>query len=214
MAHRSARKSAAGANRWIPESADLETLRTAAQACRGCELYKDTTQAVLGEGALDARVVLVGEQPGDQEDRAGRPFVGPAGRILDKALDEVGIKRDEAFVTNAVKHFRFRREARGKRRIHQPPDVSHIKACRPWFDAELALTDPDVIVALGATAGRMLLGPSYRVTKQRGDRLELDDGTPVVGTVHPSSILRTEDRESAYAAFVADLDVVASMLER
>jgi uracil-DNA glycosylase len=200
---------ASGAARWVPESADLEALRAAAQDCRGCELYEGTTQAVLGEGALDAKVVLVGEQPGDQEDRQGHPFVGPAGRILDKALDDVGIKRDETFVTNAVKHFRFHRE--GKRRIHEPPAVSHIRACRPWFDAEMALTQPQVVVALGATAGRMLLGSGYRVTKQRGERLEFDDGTPAVGTVHPSSVLRSRERDAAYAAFVADLEVVAAM---
>jgi uracil-DNA glycosylase len=210
MPQRSARQ-APGAEEWVPDSADLETLRAAAQECRGCELYEDTTQAVLGEGALDAKVVLVGESPGDQEDRRGHPFVGPAGRLLDKALDEVGIKRDETFVTNAVKHFRFRRE--GKRRIHETPQVSHIRACRPWFDAELALTRPRVVVPLGATAGRMLLGSGYRVTKQRGERLALDDGTPAVGTVHPSSVLRTEERDAAYAAFVADLEVVASVVE-
>jgi uracil-DNA glycosylase family protein len=202
---------ATGATPWVPDAANLDTLRSAAQDCRGCELYENATQAVLGEGALDAKVVFVGEQPGDQEDRQGKPFVGPAGRLLDKALDDVGIKRDDTFITNAVKHFRFNRGERGKRRIHKTPDVSHIKACRPWLDAELALTHPDVVVALGATAGRMLLGPSYRVTKQRGQRLELDDGTPAVGTVHPSSVLRTEDRETAYAAFVSDLEVVASM---
>jgi uracil-DNA glycosylase len=207
----SSARQAPGAEEWVPDSADLETLRAAAQECRGCELYEDATQAVVGEGALDAKVVLVGESPGDQEDRQGHPFVGPAGRLLDKALDEVGIKRDETFVTNAVKHFRFRRE--GKRRIHETPQVSHIRACRPWFDAELALTRPRVVVPLGATAGRMLLGSGYRVTKQRGERLELDDGTPAVGTVHPSSVLRTEERDAAYAAFVADLEVVASVVE-
>jgi uracil-DNA glycosylase len=214
MPQRLEHEPASGAARWVPRAADLDTLRSAAQGCRGCELYQDTTQAVLGEGSVDARVVLVGEQPGDQEDRKGRPFVGPAGRLLDRALDDVGIKRDETFVTNAVKHFRFRREGRGKRRIHQSPDVSHIRACRPWFDAEMALTDPEVVVALGATAGRMLFGPSYRVTKQRGERLKLDDGTPAVGTVHPSSVLRTEERDAAYADFVADLEVAASMLGR
>jgi uracil-DNA glycosylase len=214
MPQRSESKSAVGAARWVPEAADLKTLRSAAQDCRGCELYEDTTQAVLGEGSLDARIVFVGEQPGDQEDRKGHPFVGPAGRLLDRALDDVGIKRDETFVTNAVKHFRFRRDGRGKRRIHQTPDVAHIQACRPWFDAEMSLIHPDVVVPLGATAGRMLLGSSYRVTKQRGERLELDDGTPAVGTVHPSSVLRTEQRDAAYADFVADLEVVASMLER
>jgi uracil-DNA glycosylase len=202
---------AAGAAPWVPNTRSLDTLRTAVQACRGCELYEEATQAVFGEGPRGAKVLLVGEQPGDQEDRRGHPFVGPAGRLLDEALEDAGIDRDDAFVTNAVKHFRFRREARGKRRIHKTPDISHIKACRPWFDAELALTEPDVVVALGATAGRMLLGPSYRVTKQRGERLELDDGTPAVGTVHPSSVLRTEDRETAYAAFVRDLEVVASV---
>jgi uracil-DNA glycosylase family protein len=202
---------AAGATPWVPDAASLDTLRSAAQKCRGCELYEDATQAVLGEGPRDAKVVLVGEQPGDQEDRQGHPFVGPAGRLLDRALEEAGIDREATFVTNAVKHFRFRRAERGKRRIHKTPDVSHINACRPWLDAELALTDPDVVVALGATAGRMLLGSSYRVTKQRGQRLELDDGTPVVGTVHPSSVLRTDDRETAYAAFVSDLEVVASV---
>jgi uracil-DNA glycosylase len=207
----SSARQAPGAEEWVPDSADLETLRAAAQECRGCELYEDATQAVVGEGALDAKVVLVGESPGDQEDRQGHPFVGPAGRLLDKALDEVGIKRDETFVTNAVKHFRFRRE--GKRRIHETPQVSHIRACRPWFDAELALTRPRVVVPLGATAGRMLLGSGYRVTKQRGERLALDDGTPAVGTVHPSSVLRTEERDAAYAAFVADLEVVASVVE-
>ena len=202
---------AAGAAPWVPDPASLDTLRSAAQECRGCELYQDATQAVLGEGPRDAKVVLVGEQPGDQEDRQGHPFVGPAGRLLDRALEDAGIDRDDTFVTNAVKHFRFRRDERGKRRIHKTPDVSHIKACRPWFDAELSLTDPEVVVALGATAGRMLFGSSYRVTKQRGRRLELDDGTPAVGTVHPSSVLRTDDREPAYAAFVKDLEVVASV---
>jgi len=197
----------AGAAPWIPDAASLDTLRSAAQDCRGCELYQDATQAVLGEGSLDAKVVFVGEQPGDQEDRQGRPFVGPAGRLLNQALDDVGINRDDAFITNAVKHFRYNRDARSKRRIHKTPDVAHIKACRPWFDAELALTSPNVVVALGATAGRMLLGPSFRVTKQRGQRLELDDGTPAIGTVHPSAVLRVEDRETAYAAFVADLEV-------
>ena len=205
------RESTPGAAPWVPDEADLEALRSAAQECRGCELYEDATQAVVGEGSPDARVVLVGEQPGDQEDRQGHPFVGPAGRLLDRALDEVGIKRDDTFVTNAVKHFRFEREERGKRRIHKSPDVAHIKACRPWFDAELALTRPRVVIALGATAGRLLLGPSYRVTRQRGQRLELEDGTPAVGTVHPSSVLRTDDRHDAYAAFVSDLEVAVAV---
>src|SRR5919106_4386337 len=196
---------------FLPTRRTLEALRDAAHSCKGCDLYKNATQTVFGEGPQKASVVLVGEQPGDQEDRQGHPFVGPAGRLLDRALEDAGIDRDDTFVTNAVKHFRFRREERGKRRIHKTPDVSHIRACRPWLDAELALTDPDVVVALGATAGRMLLGSYYRVTKQRGQRLELDDGTPAIGTVHPSSVLRADDRETAYAAFVSDLEVVASV---
>jgi len=196
----------------VPPAADLSALERAIQDCRGCDLYRDTIQAVFGEGPVTARVVLVGEQPGDQEDKAGRPFVGPAGRLLDRALADAGIDRDDAYVTNAVKHFRFSTRGEGKRRLHKTPDVGHITACRPWLTAELAVLDPEVVVALGAVAGRALLGASYRVTKQRGQVLELPDGGAAVGTVHPSSVLRSDDRTAAYEEFVADLQKVAALL--
>jgi uracil-DNA glycosylase family protein len=193
---------------WVPEGSDIEGLRAAAPRCRGCELWEPATQVVFSAGNPHAPLVLVGEQPGDQEDRQGIPFVGPAGKILQQALAEAGIGVDQVYVTNAVKHFRF--TERGKRRIHATPQVSHIKACRPWLEAELKLVDPALIVCLGATAAKALLGASFRVTQQRGKVLELD--TPigvrrVLATVHPSSILRGEpaDRESALAGLVADL---------
>jgi uracil-DNA glycosylase len=151
---------------YVPERLDLPTLREAVQACRGCPLYADATQAVFGEGAAQAEVMLVGEQPGDKEDLAGRPFVGPAGRLLDEALAEAGIDRSRAYVTNAVKHFKW--QGRGKRRIHQKPTWSESVACRPWLEAELAAVGPRVVVALGATAAQSLLGKDFRVTKQRG----------------------------------------------
>ncbi|KWW98121.1 uracil-DNA glycosylase [Carbonactinospora thermoautotrophica] len=210
-----------GAQHWIPPGADLDQLREAARACRGCELYENATQTVFGAGSPTARVVLVGEQPGDQEDRQGLPFVGPAGRLLDRALAEVGIERADAYVTNAVKHFRFTQSGPGKRRLHQTPDMGHITACKPWLQAELAILDPEVIIALGATAGRALLGPSFRVTKQRGMLIPWptdagEEGTRrsafVVATVHPSAVLRADDRESAYAGLVADLRVAAEVL--
>jgi uracil-DNA glycosylase len=199
-----------GADQWVPDDPDLAALTRAVHECRGCDLYQDATQAVFGEGNPDAQVVLVGEQPGDAEDRKGRPFVGPAGRLLDRALEDAGIDRQTAYITNAVKHFRFERE--GKRRIHQKPDVGHIAACAPWLRAELALLDPDVVVVLGATAGRALLGAAYRVMKQRGETVALADGTPAVGTVHPSSVLRSRDRDSDYRLFVDDLRVAAELL--
>jgi uracil-DNA glycosylase family protein len=197
---------------WVPEGSDIEGLRDAATRCRGCELWQPATQVVFSAGNPHAPLVLVGEQPGDQEDRQGIPFVGPAGKILQQALAEAGIGVDQVYVTNAVKHFRF--TERGKRRIHATPQVSHIKACRPWLEAELRLVDPALIVCLGATAAKALLGSSFRVTQQRGEVLEMD--TPigvrrVLATVHPSSILRGEpaDRESALAGMVADLRTAA-----
>lgn len=202
---------------FVPHGADLAALREAAAGCRGCPLHRDTTQTVFGEGEPSARLVLVGEQPGDQEDRKGRPFVGPAGRILGDALEEAGIDRGAAYVTNAVKHFKFTLQTeRGKRRIHKPPTLREMTACGPWLDAELALVDPAVLVALGATAGKGLLGSSYRVTKERGlllDRPGHPDSPPVLGTIHPSAVLRADDdREAVFAGLVADLRVAAGTL--
>jgi DNA polymerase len=197
----------------VPERPSLAKLRAAAQDCRACELYKGTTQAVLGEGPMRAKAMLVGEQPGDREDLEGHPFVGPAGALLDRALGEAGIDRGDVFITNAVKHFRFR--ARGKRRIHQRPDREHVQACRPWLDAELALIKPRVLVCMGAVAAQGLLGNQVKVTKDRGVAVESDLADWVTVTVHPSSILRAGDeRDEAFAAFVHDLQAVAKMLER
>ena len=199
----------------VPERPTLSRLREAAAGCRACPLWKTGTQTVFGEGLTKAEIVFVGEQPGDREDREGRPFVGPAGRVLDEALAEAGIDRRLAYVTNAVKHFKW--EGRGKRRIHQKPNAEELAACRPWLDAELSVLHPRVLVVLGATAAQSLLGRSFRVTKQRGVRVESDLAPNVLATVHPSSILRAPDeaaRREAYAAFVADLRVVAKLLER
>jgi DNA polymerase len=201
-----------GAAEWVPPAANLDALERAVQDCHGCDLFRDATRAVFGEGPESARVAIVGEQPGDEEDKTGRPFVGPAGRLLDRALADAGIARDDAYVTNAVKHFRFTTRGEGKRRLHKTPDVAHITACRPWLTAELAVLDPEVVVVLGAVAARALLGPSYRVTKQRGEPVEMPDGGLAVGTVHPSSVLRADDRATAYRAFVADLRKAAALL--
>lgn len=204
-----------GAERWVPEDADLSGLRRAAEECRGCELWRDATQVVFSQGAATATIMLVGEQPGDREDLAGEPFVGPAGRVLDEAVAAAGIDPSQLYVTNAVKHFRF--EQRGKRRIHQKPAVAHISACRPWLEAEVARVHPEVIVALGATAARAVLGRTVKIGQTRGRPLEPAVGldAPVVVTVHPSSILRTRDaadREAALAAFVDDLRVAAGLV--
>jgi DNA polymerase len=192
----------------VPEHADIEGLRQAAVDCKGCELWKPATQVVFSAGNPRAPLALVGEQPGDVEDRQGIPFVGPAGRLLQDALSEAEVPRDEVYVTNAVKHFRF--TERGKRRIHATPQASHIKACRPWLEAELTLLDPALIVCLGAVAARSLLGTTFRVTQQRGQVLEI--ATPigvrrVLATVHPSAVLRAtgEERPAAFAGLVADL---------
>jgi uracil-DNA glycosylase len=198
----------------VPERPSLSRLREAAAGCRACPLWKTGTQTVFGEGLTKAEVVFVGEQPGDREDREGRPFVGPAGRVLDDALAEVGIDRRLAYVTNAVKHFKW--EARGKRRIHQKPNAEELAACRPWLDAELSVLHPQVLVVLGATAAQALLGRSFRVTKQRGAPVESELAPSVLATVHPSSILRAPDeaaRREAYEAFVADLRVVRRLLQ-
>ncbi|WP_141578504.1 UdgX family uracil-DNA binding protein [Actinomadura sp. WMMA1423] len=216
------------------ERADLDALRRAAEGCRGCGLYRNATQAVFGEGSPGGRMVLIGEQPGDQEDRKGHPFVGPAGRVLDQALEEAGIERGDVYVTNAVKHFKYRRqEGGGKRRIHETPNAGEMRACRPWLLAELRLLDPEVVVALGATAGKALLGSSFRVTRQRGRLLPMpeleaigtpaaareiedepsgEDGARLLATIHPSAVLRAEDREAVYQGLLDDLRIAAAAL--
>jgi uracil-DNA glycosylase len=195
------------------ESRSLDELRAEAADCKACDLWKTGTQTVFGEGSEKAEIVFVGEQPGDKEDLAGRPFVGPAGGVLDEGLEAAGIDRSLAYVTNAVKHFKW--VARGKRRIHQKPNAAEMAACRPWLEAELAVVRPKVLVALGATAAQSLLGRQFRVTKQRGVPVESELAPYVVATVHPSSILRQEtdeDRATAMKDFVADLKVVAKLL--
>jgi uracil-DNA glycosylase family protein len=197
---------------FLPERLTLPALREAAAGCRGCHLWQVGTQTVFGEGAAGASAVFVGEQPGDHEDRAGKPFVGPAGRIFDEALEAAGIDRTSVYVTNAVKHFKW--QARGKRRIHQKPNWTEMTACRPWLEAELAVVKPRVLVLLGATAAQSLLGRQFRVTQHRGELLDSDLAEAVTATVHPSSILRGEPsaREANLAAFVSDLTVVAKLL--
>jgi uracil-DNA glycosylase family protein len=198
---------------YLPERPTLPRLREAAAGCRACPLWQTGTQTVFGDGPAGAEVVLVGEQPGDQEDKQGRPFVGPAGRVLDEALELAGIDRGRAYLTNAVKHFKW--EARGKRRIHAKPTWSEQIACKPWLEAELAAVRPRVLVCLGATAAQSLLGKQFRVTKERGRWLESDLAEYVTATIHPSAILRQRDTESRHrelAAFVADLKLVASVL--
>jgi uracil-DNA glycosylase family protein len=199
----------------IPPSPTLSALRRAAATCQGCDLYRDATQTVFGEGAPDAVVMLVGEVPGDQEDRQGRPFVGPAGRLLNQALADADINREQVYLTNTVKHFRF--ERRGKVRLHKKPNAEQVHACFPWLEAELAVVRPRVLVLLGATAAQALLGSSFRVSRQRGELLESELAPRVLATVHPSSILRAPDdqaRALAYKGFVADLAVVAEELGR
>src|SRR4051812_5310130 len=201
---------------FMPDTLSVQALREAVQGCRGCPLYEHATQAVFGEGLKSSEVMLVGEQPGDQEDLAGAPFVGPAGKLLDRALDEAGVDRQQVYVTNAVKHFKWK--ARGKRRIHDKPNAAELAACRPWLDAELRFVAPRVLVPLGATAAQALLGRSFRVTQRRGEPLE-ETGLAdyVVATVHPSSILRAPDEEARRQGrldLVADLAVVGELLAR
>lgn len=227
-------ESAPGAQEFIPPQADtIDELRAAAAGCRGCELYRDASQTVFGRGDESARVVLVGEQPGDLEDQKGLPFVGPAGRLLRKAVDDAGIDTGHIYLTNAVKHFRF--ELRGKRRIHQTPDRVHITACRPWLVAEFARLHPEIVVVLGATAAKALLGPTFRVTRQRGEllpwpaaaqhpedfaRVPVDSAGKVadapaarlLATIHPSAVLRADNRDVAYDGLVKDLKVAARAL--
>lgn len=197
----------------MPATRSLEALRRAAAGCRGCDLYKTATQVVFGAGPRTARVMFVGEQPGDQEDLEGAPFVGPAGALLDKALAEAGIPRSEVYVTNAVKHFKW--EPRGKRRIHKKPRVSEMKACRPWLEAELRAVSPAVVVCLGATAAQSVFGPQFKLMQQRGQVLPSALAPSVVATIHPSAVLRAPDsagRTAAYEMLVADLQVAARSL--
>jgi DNA polymerase len=196
---------------------DLKRLAAAARTCKACDLWKNATQTVFGEGSPDARIVFVGEQPGDREDLSGRPFVGPAGRLLDEALEAAGIDRKLVYVTNAVKHFKWVPDARGKRRIHKKPSYSEIAACRPWLDSELSALKPDVLVCLGATAAQALLGREFSVMRQRGRWIESPLARHVMATVHPSSILRaidSESRETQKQLFVSDLAKVAQIMRR
>jgi uracil-DNA glycosylase family protein len=198
---------------FFPTHLDYDSLREASETCRGCDIYINATQTVFGEGSRHPSVMFIGEQPGDEEDVKGHPFVGPAGRMLDKALVEAGIDRDETYVTNAVKHFKWK--PRGKRRLHERPRASEVSACRPWLDAEIEVFRPRVLVFLGATAAQALLGKDFRVTKMRGMWLESDLAENVLATVHPSSILRAPDaqsREQQFREFVADLALVANVL--
>ena len=199
------------ASPWVPERPTLRRLRRAVEECRGCELWEDATQAVLSTGDVHARLMLVGEQPGDQEDRQGEPFVGPAGRVLTEALDAAGIEAEHVYLTTAVKHFRH--EQRGKRRIHQAPELRHLVACHPWLDSELALVDPDVVVCLGASAGRSVLGRPVRIGAERGEVTVGPGGRPAVITTHPSVVLRRRGRggyDEALALLVTDLRVAAA----
>src|SRR3954468_6897359 len=214
---------------FVPQGVGLDGLRDAAQSCRGCHLYENATQTVFGKGPVSARWVLVGEQPGDVEDRRGEPFVGPAGKLLDRAVAEAGLDPAGTYTPNAGKHFKFTMAASGKRRIHATPDAHEIGACRPWLVAEFALLDPEVVVALGATAAKALFGPSFRVTKSRGVLMpwpasaahaeEFDrgedggrDGAFALATIHPSAVLRADDRDGAFEGLVGDLKVAAGAL--
>jgi uracil-DNA glycosylase len=196
----------------VPEKPSIPKLKEAAAGCTACPLHETGTQTVFGEGTSKAEVLLVGEQPGDQEDLQGKPFVGPAGKLLDKALEEAGIDRSQVYVTNVVKHFKW--QARGKRRIHQKPNWSEIAACRPWLEAELAVVEPRVLVCLGATAAQALLGRDFRVSRQRGEPVDSDLAEHVLATVHPSSVLRADEdrRELEFRAFVDDLKKVAKLV--
>ena len=195
---------------FIPPKPTLTQLREISMGCTACDLYKLGTQTVFGEGIKESRLILVGEQPGDQEDKAGQPFVGPAGRLLDDALEQVGIDRREVYVTNVVKHFKW--EVRGKRRIHKKPNASEVRACKPWLEAEIGVVKPEIVVALGATAAQALLGSSFRVTQHRSEFVEWELEPMITATVHPSSILRAPDdetRKREMTSFVADLTFVA-----
>lgn len=207
---RTQRESAAA---WVPATQDLKQLRAAAPECRGCDLYQHATQVVFGEGPPDAKLVMVGEQPGDEEDRKGLPFVGPSGRLLSKALHEAGLDREKIYVTNAVKHFKFLE--RGKRRIHAKPSGIEISACRPWLEAELASIEPELVVCLGATAAQSLMGREFRITAERGKFFPHPWAKELVATVHPSAILRMPERyDEEYELFLKDLRVIAARVRQ
>jgi len=215
-----AEKKMPGAAGFVPRQITLPVLREAVQGCRGCDLFRRATQAVFGEmegpsKRLPVGMMMIGEQPGDREDVEGHPFVGPAGKLLDRALEEAGIERSSVYVTNVVKHFKW--EPRGKRRLHKKPSQREIEACRPWLDAELEVVHPQLVVCLGATAAQALLGASFRVTKQRGVVLRAEDLPPIMATVHPSSILRArtdEDRHREMKEFIADLEAAQKAVKK
>ena len=205
------------ATSFVPKNPTLKRLQDASRRCRGCELWKNATQTVFGEGDTRPSIMLIGEQPGDKEDIAGHPFVGPAGHILDECLEEAGIDRKDVYVTNAVKHFSWKPAERGKRRIHKKPRYSEIKACRPWLDAEIGVTHPEIIVCLGATAAQSLLGREFSVMRDRGKFMSSPVSAHVMATVHPSSILRAQDEKSRReqkAAFITDLRVAAAQIKK
>lgn len=202
-------KESASAAAWVPATQSLTKLKAAAPECRGCDLYRHATQVVFGEGPQDAKVVMVGEQPGDEEDRKGHPFIGPSGRLLSRAMHETGLDRERIYVTNAVKHFKF--VERGKRRIHAKPNGIEISACRPWLEAELAAIEPELVVCLGATAAQSLMGRDFRITAERAKFFPHKWAKEIVATVHPSAILRVPDRfEEEYRLFIHDLQVIAA----
>jgi DNA polymerase len=210
LSHKTAEPAREGAASFVPERAGLAELRVAAAQCTGCDLHRHATQTVFGRGSADARIVFIGEMPGDQEDRQGMPFVGPAGEVFDRALAEAGLEREKVYVTNAVKHFKF--EQRGKRRIHQTPRASEVQACRPWLEAELTLIKPDILVCLGATAARAILGDQFRITKDRGRFAPTRWASKTIATYHPSAVLRGEteaQQAELYAMLVTDLQLVA-----
>lgn len=198
---------------FLPDELSYRALKAASMECRGCDLYKNATQTVFGEGQIGSGVIFVGEQPGDEEDLTGRPFVGPAGRLFDKALAEAGIDREKIYLTNTVKHFKWK--PKGKRRIHEKPNASEINACDPWLRSEIALIKPRILVCLGATAAQALLGKQFRVTQMRGQWLDSPLAQKTIATIHPSAILRTPDdlRDKAYADFVSDLVTIAEEID-
>ena len=200
-----------GAQEWVPRDGGMRKVRAVLGDCRGCDLWEDAEQAVPGEGPVRARMMLVGETPGDHEDKEGHVFVGPAGHLLDKALAEAGIDRSTVYLTNAVKHFRFERQ--GKRRIHKTPAASQITACHPWLRRELEIVKPSLVVVMGSVAAKALLGSTFRVTQERGKRLELPGGRLAVATVHPSAVVRSEEFRRDFARFVDDLRVAVGLLD-